>query len=136
MKDSENPLQELTALDWFAVVLVCLGALFCFQFPVFMAPQFAKTLTEIGAPLSNLTQLGMTVWFPLMLGLNPASVLFHALTGKHTLSRRRLFIVAALVMSVAAVGVCLYAFYSPIFALSGNISHGQPGGDRPRVRIL
>ena len=125
MKDPENPLKELTALDWIAVIVVCMGALFCFQFPFLAAPQFAKMFADSGGTLPDITQLGMTTWFPLMLGLNPASVVFHALSGKHTLTKRRLFIVGAFVMSAGATSVLLYAMYAPIFALAGNIQSRQ-----------
>lgn len=123
MKDPENPLSELTALDWIAVVGVGCGALFCFLFPFLIAPTFTKMFLDFGnaAELPNITQLGMTTWFPLMLGLNPASVVFHALSGKHTLGRRRLLIVAAFVLALIACGICLVAMYAPIFALAGNI---------------
>ena len=121
MKDPENPLKELTALDWIAVLLVCAGALFCFLFPFLIAPRFAKMFADFGGELPNITQLGMTVWFPLMLGLNPASIVFHALSGKHTLTKRRLLIVGAFVMAMVACGVCLISVYAPIFALAGNI---------------
>ncbi len=121
MKDPENPLQHLTALDWIAVAGVGAGALFCFQFPFLIAPRFAKMFADFGGPLPDLTQLGMTIWFPLLLGLNPASVAIHALSGKHSLGKRRLLIVAAFLMALVASGLCLAAMYMPIFALAGKI---------------
>ena len=121
MKDPENPLNALSALDWIAVLGVCAGALFCFLFPFVIAPQFAKMFKDFGGELPDITQLGLTIWFPLMLGLNPASIVFHALSGKHTLFKRRMLIVAAFVMALAAIGVLLFAMYAPIFAIAGNI---------------
>lgn len=121
MRDSDNPLEELTALDWIAVVGVCAAALFCFQFPFLTAPHFAKMFADFGGELPDLTQLAMTTWFPLMLGLNPASIVFHALSGKHTLGRRRLLIVVAFVVGLIACGVCLVAMYAPVFAIAGRI---------------
>ncbi|MBS1149736.1 MAG: hypothetical protein H6Q89_1434 [Myxococcaceae bacterium] len=121
MRAPENPLQELTALDWIAVLGVGAGALFCFQFPFFIAPHFEKMFADFGGELPDLTQLALTTWFPLMLGLNPASVAFHALSGKHTLARRRLLIVAAFAMAVAFSALCLVAMYAPIFELAGNL---------------
>jgi hypothetical protein len=99
----DNPLAELTPFDWIAVAVVAAGALFCFQFPFLVAPRFSKT------------------WFPLMLGLNPASIAFHALSQKHTLARRRLLIFAAFAFAIVASGVCLGSMYLPIFALAGQI---------------
>lgn len=121
MKDPANPLKQLTALDWIAVAGVCSGALFCFQFPFLMAPRFAAMFADFGGELPDITQLGMTTWFPLLLGLNPAAVVFHALSGKHTLARRRLLIVASFVMALAATALCLCAAYAPIFSLAGKI---------------
>ena len=118
----DSPLSELTALDWIAVVVVCTAALFCFQFPFLTAPRFAKMFADFGdAKLPDITQLGMTIWFPMMVGLNPASVVFHAVSGRHTLARRRLLIVAAFGLSLAACGVLLYAMYAPVFAMAGSI---------------
>lgn len=122
MKDPRDPIAELTVLDWVGVVLVGLGCLFCALFPFLVAPAFARMFAELkSAELPDITQLGLTVWFPLMLGLNPASIVFYALSGRLTLGRRRLFLVLAFLLSMAASGVLLYAMYAPIFQLAGNI---------------
>ena len=116
-------MKELTALDWIAVVLVGVGALFCIGFPFLIAPAFAAMFADFGTreALPQLTRLGLTIWFPLMLGLNPASIAFYALSGHHTLGRRRLLIVVAFVLSLLASGLCLAAMYAPVFALAGKI---------------
>lgn len=119
MKSSE--LTELTALDWIGVGLVGLGTLFCFVFPVVIAPMFANTFADFGGELPDLTQLALTVWFPLMLGLNPASLAFYGVSGPLTLGRRRLFIVLALLLSLAACATCAIAMYLPVFSLAGKI---------------
>ena len=121
MKDEKNPLAELTTLDWVAVSGVAAGALFCFVFPFLVAPRFAKMFADFGGELPDLTQLSLTTWFPLMLGLNSASVAFHALSQKHTLARRRLLIAAAFVVALVASAICIGSMYLPIFALAGQI---------------
>jgi len=121
MKDPENPLQDFTIFDWLAVGAVGLAVLFCLQWPFLAAPQFAKMFADFGGELPDLTQLALTTWFPLMLGLNPASVVFHALSQKHTLARRRLLIGAALVLSLGFNALLLVAMYLPIFSIAGKI---------------
>ena len=120
---SSSPKEELTAGDWAAVVLTGLCVLFCLQFPFVVAPQFAKMFADFGnAELPALTQLGLTTWFPLMLGLNPASVAFYAVaTPTAGLQRRRFFLVVAFVMGLGAAGLCLVSVYLPVFSLAGNI---------------
>lgn len=116
-----DEISELSALDWIGVGLVGLGSLFCFLFPFLIAPAFKQMFADFGGELPDLTQLGLTVWFPLMLGLNPASVAFYAVAGPLTPGRRRVFIVLAFVLSLAACAVCLVAMYAPIFAMAGKI---------------
>ncbi len=121
MREPENPLQDFTVFDWLAVGATGLAVLFCFQFPFLAAPAFAKMFKDFGGELPDLTQLALTVWFPLMLGLNPASIVFHALAQKHTLSRRRLLIAAALVMSLGFSGLLVLAMYLPVFETGQQI---------------
>lgn len=108
----------LTAGDWIGVILVGLCALFCFQFPFFVGPAFAKMYADFGSTLPALSELILTTWFPLMVGLNPASVAFYAVAGEHPLKRRRALIVAAFVLGVIAVGVLLVGAYQPVFAVA------------------
>jgi hypothetical protein len=111
----------MTALDWIGAVVASFGALFCFQFPFFSAPAFGKMFQDFGGALPAITQLGLTVWFPLLLGIVPASLLGLALAGPFSLAARRGLIVGAFLLSIVVGGVCLYAMYAPIWALAGAI---------------
>lgn len=111
----------LTAGDWIGVVLVGLCAVFCFQFPFIVGPPFAKMFRDFGSALPPLTELGLTTWFPLMLGLNPASVAFYAVAGQHSLKRRRALIVGAFVLGMIAVSVLVAAMYQPAFQIAGTL---------------
>ena len=113
--------EPLTAGDWIGVILVGLCVLFCFQFPLVMGPAYARMFTDFGSALPPLTELGLTTWFPLMLGLNPASIAFYAVAGPHPMGRRRLLIVVAFGMGLVAVGVLIAAMYQPIFSIAGQI---------------
>lgn len=115
--------EALTAGDWVAVLVVGACAAFCVAFPFAIAPSFAKMFADFGSrELPALTQLGLTTWFPLMLGLNPASVAFYAVsTPKLSLARRRFFLVLACAMGLGAAAVCVVAVYLPVFEVARSI---------------
>ena len=92
-----------------AVIAVC--ALFCFAFPFVLAPVFERNFGNYYG-LPALTELALTVWFPLMLGLNPASVGFFALNQADPVRRRRFLLVAG-VMGIAACLLCIGAMVLP-----------------------
>lgn len=118
--------EDLTAGDWVAVVLTGLCVLFCFQWAFFMGPAFAKMFADFGSTPPALTELSLTVWFPLMLGLNPASVAFYAVSQRGAgLQRRRFFLVVSFVMGLAAAGLLLVGAYLPIFTLAGSVKSGN-----------
>ena len=119
--EAEAKRARLTVLDWIGAVVASSGVLFCLQFPM-AAPAFKKMFAEFGGPLPVITQLGLTWWFPVTLGLIPLSVLFVALLRPNTtIGRRRALIVAAFGFSFVSSGVCVFAMYAPIFAIAGAI---------------
>jgi hypothetical protein len=113
--------QELTALDWIGAAVASLGSVFCLQFPFLAAPWFKKMFADLGGELPGITHLGLTLWFPLILGFLPALALALAGAPRATLGIRRALILGAFFMSILSSGVCLYAMYAPIFALAGAI---------------
>jgi hypothetical protein len=119
--ESKDQPGELTALDWIGAVVASLGGLFCFQFPFLVGRSFKQMFAELGGPLPTITQLGLTVWFPIVLGMIPMSVLALALFRKAPLGARRALIVGAFILSLVSSGLCLYAVYAPIFEIAGAI---------------
>ncbi|MBX7098741.1 MAG: hypothetical protein K1X89_13620 [Myxococcaceae bacterium] len=112
---------QLTALDWMGALVAALGGLFCLQFPFFTAPSFKAMFADFGGQLPAITVLGLTPWFPLLVGAIPLAVLTFALAGKLGLGQRRAMIVGAFALSLGSGGLCVYAMYAPIVAIAGNI---------------
>ena len=116
----ERGRMDLTALDWIGAVVAGLGVLFLFQFPL-MSAHFAKMFADFGGELPAVTRLGLTLWFPMILGAMPLVWLVAALGPWFRLGVRRALIVFAFVEGLASAAFCLYAMYAPIFALAAAI---------------
>ncbi len=114
---------ELTALDWIAVVLAGLLALSLVAFPLAVTPAFAAMFRDFGGPLPWLTRLVLRPWLAPALALAPAGLLALGLGPRAAASigQRRALVVAAFVLGLGAVALCLLALYAPIFALAGAI---------------
>lgn len=93
-----------------ALGLVGVCTLFCLQFPLFTAPALKEWFAGFPGELPELTELALSGWFPLMLGLNPASVAFYAVSGPHPLGRRRLFLGVSVAMALGACALLGSAF--------------------------
>ncbi len=98
-----------------------MGATFCFRFALVVGPSFQKMFEDFGGEIPALTRLALMPWFPLLLGLIPASMVALALSGKPSLGVRRGLLVGAMVLSLSASGLCLCALYLPIFEIAGAI---------------
>ena len=118
MDKPSTGLSALSALDWIAVVLVGMGAMFCAAFPFGLGPAYAAMFRDFGSELPAITELALSTWFPLTLAAAPAGALALALGVRLPLGTRRLVIVLGFLLSLAAIGVCLVAVYAPIFALA------------------
>jgi hypothetical protein len=113
--------EELTVREWVRVGLTSLGVVFCFHVAFSMGPRLQQPLEDFGSEIPALTRLVLMPWFPLLLGLIPSFVVALALVGKTSLGLRRALIAGAFFFSISASIFCLYALYSPVFALAGTI---------------
>ena len=114
---------ELTALDWIAVLVVggLLGALLLF--PCWPAATFVEMYRDFGtaARLPCVTRLVVTSWFAPMLTLLPLAWLTFAVKRERTLAARRWLVVASFLFAAGALGFCISALYRPIFMLAQAI---------------
>lgn len=98
--------------------MTSLGVMFCFHVAFFIGPRFQKPLEDFGGEIPALTRLALMPWFPLLLGLIPSFMVVLALAWKTSLGVRRALIAGALFLSLSASGLCLYALFSPLFAIA------------------
>ncbi len=100
------------------------GSLFCLLFPFVIAPSFKAMFADFGGHLPSLTRLGLTAWFPMMLGLMPLTELAAGLVLKLKPSARRAVLASAVLASAGSSALCLYSMYAPLFSLSGHVKPG------------
>jgi type II secretory pathway component PulF len=113
---------ELTAADWMGVAIVVAGVGICWLFPLLIAPRFAQMFRDFGnASLPRITQLGLTAWFPPLLGAVPLALLLVGVAVRMPLGKRRAAIVGSFVLAAGAIGACIGSMYAPIFELAGKI---------------
>jgi hypothetical protein len=124
--------EELTALDSVGAVIAGLGAVFCFLFPVFVGPRIQKISADFGGELPAITQLVLTLWFPLLLWLTPTSLIVLALVLRTSSGVRRGLLVGALVLSLSSSGFCLYAMDAPRSAAAEMLDALDGVGQHPR----
>ncbi|MGC3998967.1 MAG: hypothetical protein QM767_16585 [Anaeromyxobacter sp.] len=87
-------------------------------FPLAMAPSFRRMFDAAGGSLPELTQLALTRWFPPVLTLLPAVLLFAALLPLLTPRWRRALIILGFCAASAALALLHVALYLPILELA------------------
>jgi len=113
--------QSLTALDGIAVGLVGLLALFLLSFPWVVGNSFEQMFAEFGSVPPRFTQLALKPWFAGSLGVVTACGAAAGFVPGIPLRTRRRVIVWSFFFGCAAIALCMFAMYEPIFDLAGKI---------------
>ncbi len=92
-------------------------------FPVLWAPRFATMFDVIcGLPLSPITRLAVSPWFPVLAGAATlAGPLLAAIPAVPTRARRPL-LAGAFVLGCTGIALCVIGVYLPIHDMAGTIS--------------
>jgi hypothetical protein len=116
-----DPGQEFTVLDWIGTIVAGMAALSLLTFPV-AGQSFATMFREFGSRnLPALTQLAISIWFPVVRALPAIGAMGLGLRGSSPIQHRRAWVVAAFLLACLGLGVCLAGAYMPIFSLAGAI---------------
>jgi type II secretory pathway component PulF len=111
--------QDLTALDWIAILLTGGLALVLFLFPMVVAPPMRTMLADLGGEVPRLTQLALGPWLTPTFGAGAVALL--AMAGSGRVVRRRAAVVAAFMWAAFGLTLAVVALYLPIFQLAGNV---------------
>jgi len=83
------------------------------------ASRFGEMYANMGAELPTLTRLATNAWFPPVLALFPLAGILAS--GAVHPDRQKLALIAGFTTGALAIALCLWAWYAPIFAVSGQI---------------
>jgi hypothetical protein len=115
--------EPLTILDSIGIVVVCSALCALFVFPFTLAPSFEVMFRDFGGEPSALTRWVLSKWFAPALATVPAACVAAALGFRRTapIRERRSLVVAAFVLALGALALCLIGLYLPIVELAGSI---------------
>lgn len=97
------------------------GLLWSATATVILAPTFAKMFSDFGGKLPAFTELCLTQWFPLTLGLVPLAVVGAGIFGAATRKLRAILMSVAIFLTLALPVGFLIAMYLPIFSIAGAV---------------
>ncbi len=114
---------ELTALDWIAVVITALLLLAVGATPVSVSATFLELFESFGEveELPALTRLALSPWYGLLAPLPALILLIWGVAGRGGLPGRRASIVASFCLGLAILAVYLLGAYSPIFEVADAV---------------
>ncbi|HZJ54053.1 MAG TPA: hypothetical protein VFD38_07935 [Myxococcaceae bacterium] len=101
------------------MALVAVSGLLSLALPLVVAPMFRRLSESLGAAAPGGLGGALQGWFPLVLGLAPLALVAYALAVRQPLTRRRLVLVLAFVLTVLAGGMSLVAVYATLFSMAG-----------------
>lgn len=122
MSNTKPEKNAFTVSDWLGCILVLVLIFTLFIWPLAVAP-ITDMYDSIGGSIPTLTLLFLKKKLSSFLGLFTLVFLGFQFTGwvNSSIKTRRLWIVLSFIMSLIAMGLCVYALHLPIFKMAGSI---------------
>lgn len=107
---------SLTILDWVLAVATAAIAVGLSLFPFVLAPPLRSMLDDFGGPIPAITNLVISSWFGLAMGIPSLGGVIAALgpLRSATVRVRRLVLVGALAVALVGVAMCVAGWRAPI----------------------
>jgi hypothetical protein len=116
--------EQLTALDWIAVLITGLLIIAIASAPFSVSVVFLEMFESFGGTLEELplvTRLALSPWYGLLSPLPSLSVLVWGLFSHAPLVWRRAAIVASFCLGLMILGFYLFGAYAPIFEIADTV---------------
>ena len=122
MSNTEKKESVFTVSDWLGCILVLVLIFTLLVWP-FAILSITEMYDDFGGTLPTFTYLFVKAKLSSFLGLFTLVFFSMQFTGwvSSSIRRRRLWVVSSFIMSLIAMGLCIYALHLPVFQMASSV---------------